>query len=111
MPIIIPIILIALKSVSNYPTHPFGEGLVSKIINFIGNPVIALLVGVFLAFTLKKKVKEATHYDWVTSGLKEAGILLLEREVLSVLFYKPLELATLSGTPFLISTSAYFYPF
>ncbi|WP_242117291.1 GntP family permease [Aestuariivivens sediminicola] len=77
MPIIIPIILIALKSVSNYPTHPFGEGLVSKIINFIGNPVIALLVGVFLAFTLKKKVKEATHYDWVTSGLKEAGIIIL----------------------------------
>lgn len=77
MPIIIPIVLIALKSISDYPAHPFGEGLFSKMINFIGNPVIALLIGVFLAFKLKKNRKEATHFNWVTSGLKEAGIIIL----------------------------------
>ena len=77
IPIIIPIVLIALKSISDYPTHPFGEGVVSTVANFIGNPVIALLIGVFLAFKLKKYVKEATHFNWVTSGLKEAGIIIL----------------------------------
>ncbi|SFZ89623.1 gluconate:H+ symporter, GntP family [Flaviramulus basaltis] len=77
MPIIIPIVLIALKSISDYPTHPFGEGVFSRITNFIGNPIIALLIGVFLAFKLKKNVKEATHFNWVTSGLKEAGIIIL----------------------------------
>lgn len=77
MPIIIPIILIALKSISDYPTHPFGEGVISKTVNFIGNPVIALLIGVFLAFKLKKNVNDATHFNWVTSGLKEAGIIIL----------------------------------
>ncbi|PKQ44884.1 GntP family permease [Confluentibacter flavum] len=77
MPIVIPIVLIALKSISNYPTHPLGEGLLFDFTNFIGNPVIALLIGVFLAFKLKTNVKEATHYDWVTNGLKEAGIIIL----------------------------------
>ncbi|MGY8922284.1 MAG: GntP family permease [Flavobacteriales bacterium] len=76
-PIIVPIVLIALKSISNYPTHPFGEGVISIIINFIGNPVIALFVGVFLAFKLKDKITNETHFHWVTSGLKEAGIIIL----------------------------------
>jgi GntP family gluconate:H+ symporter len=77
LPIIIPILLIALKSISNYPTHPFGENALAAITNFIGNPVIALLIGVFLAFKLKANVKEATHFNWITSGLKEAGIIIL----------------------------------
>ena len=76
-PIIVPIILIALKSISGYPTHPFGEGTVAGIINFVGNPVIALFVGVFLAFKLKSKNTKETHSNWVTSGLKEAGIIIL----------------------------------
>jgi GntP family gluconate:H+ symporter len=76
-PIVVPIILIALKSISNYPTHPLGEGPISEIINFIGNPVIALLSGVFLAFKLKDKTVEETHLNWVTIGLKEAGIIIL----------------------------------
>lgn len=76
-PILVPIILIALKSISNYPTHPFGEGTISGIVNFIGNPVIALFVGVFLAFKLKDKKTKETNLNWVTSGLKEAGIIIL----------------------------------
>lgn len=76
-PILIPIVLIALKSISNYPTEPFGTGMFSEIINFIGNPVIALFVGVFLAFKLKNDGQKETHFNWVTSGLKEAGIIIL----------------------------------
>lgn len=76
-PIIVPIELIALKSITSYPTHPFGEGTLANIFNFIGNPVIALLIGVFLAFQLKPKSKEDTHFNWVTIGLKEAGIIIL----------------------------------
>ncbi len=76
-PIIIPILLIALKSIANYPTYPLGEGTVLSIFNFIGNPIIALFVGVFLAFRLKNKKTKETHLNWVTSGLKEAGIIIL----------------------------------
>jgi GntP family gluconate:H+ symporter len=76
-PIVVPIVLIALKSISDYPTNPFGDGLFAGVINFVGNPVIALFVGVFLAFKLKTKKTEETHFNWVTIGLKEAGIIIL----------------------------------
>ncbi|RLD68727.1 MAG: GntP family permease [Bacteroidetes bacterium] len=76
-PILVPIILIALKSISNYPTHPFGTGIIAEIMNFIGNPVIALFAGVFLAFRLKGENKKETHFNWVSSGLREAGIIIL----------------------------------
>ena len=38
---------------------------------------MALLIGVFLAFKLKSGQKEETHFNWVSSGLKEAGIIIL----------------------------------
>ncbi len=76
-PFLVPIILIALKSISNYPTHPFGTGIIAEIMNFIGNPVIALFIGVFLAFKLKDGNKKETHFNWVSSGLREAGIIIL----------------------------------
>lgn len=74
-PIIIPILLIALKSIADYPTHPFGIELSYKIFAFIGNPLIALLIGVLLSFMLKNN--KDSHFDWTLSGLKEAGIILL----------------------------------
>jgi len=75
-PIIIPILLIALKSISNYPGSPIDGGTLQPIIDFIGNPVVALFIGVFIAFTLKND-KKATHFDWIAKGLKSAGIILL----------------------------------
>ena len=77
VPIFVPIILIALKSIAGYPTHPFGEGTLVDIINFIGNPVIALFIGVFMAFRLKSKSSADTHFNWISSDLKEAGIIIL----------------------------------
>jgi GntP family gluconate:H+ symporter len=76
-PILVPIVLIALKSISNYPSQPFGDGLIASVFNFIGNPVIALFAGVFLAFRLKDKTAKETHFNWVAGGLKEAGIIIL----------------------------------
>ena len=74
-PIIIPILLIALKSIADYPTHPFGIGLTYELFIFIGNPLTALLIGVLLAFMLKNN--KDSHFDWTLSGLKEAGIIIL----------------------------------
>ena len=55
LPIVIPLLLIVLASIANYPTHPFGENAFTSIILFIGSPVIALLLGAFLSFTLPEK--------------------------------------------------------
>jgi GntP family gluconate:H+ symporter len=76
-PIIVPIILIAMKSVADYPTAPFGDDIFFRITIFLGNPVMALLIGVLLAFQLKSAKKEDTHFNWVAEGLKNAGIIIL----------------------------------
>ncbi len=76
IPILLPIVLIALKSISEYPTRPFGSGTFADLCSFIGNPIVALLIGVFLSFRLKN-ITEEKHFHWVSNGLKEAGIIIL----------------------------------
>ncbi|MGD1893432.1 MAG: GntP family permease [Cyclobacteriaceae bacterium] len=55
LPIVIPLLLIVLASIANYPTQPFGENTFTTILKFLGSPVIALLIGAFLSFTLPTK--------------------------------------------------------
>ncbi len=76
-PLIIPIILISLKSVAEYPTAPFGGGSMKAIFSFIGHPVMALLIGVFLSFALKRDGSGQSYFDWFSNGLKNAGAIIL----------------------------------
>ena len=55
LPVVVPLLLIVLASIANYPTHPLGENAFTSIILFIGSPVIALLLGAFLSFSLPGK--------------------------------------------------------
>jgi GntP family gluconate:H+ symporter len=50
---------------------------VASFIDFIGNPVIALFIGVALAFPLKPKRIRETHASWVGAGLTQAGVIIL----------------------------------
>ncbi|NNF81293.1 MAG: GntP family permease [Flavobacteriaceae bacterium] len=77
LPILIPIILIALKSIANYPGFPFGEGGFYKLIDFIGHPIIALFAGVIMAYGLTLKLPEKDNMKWTSDALKEAGIIIL----------------------------------
>ncbi len=77
IPLLIPIILITLKSIADYPTAPFGDGFLRAMFGFIGHPVIALIIGVLLAFGLKKNGAADSHFDWVAIGLKNAGVIIL----------------------------------
>lgn len=76
-PIFLPIILIALSSVAKFPTKPLGAGVLVDTINFIGNPVIALILGVFLAMTLiPASVKDKT-LEWFNEGVKDSAAILV----------------------------------
>jgi len=75
-PILIPIVLIAIKSFADYPGHPLGEGLIFKTFSFIGNPIIALFAGVLLSFNLIKGSKDSS-FKWISDGLKDAGTIIL----------------------------------
>lgn len=75
-PILLPIILIALKSVSDFPSRPFGEGIAQKFFSFIGDPVIALIIGVFLAFTLIPVSEKGKKLDWISEGITNSASIL-----------------------------------
>ena len=79
IPIIVPLVLIVLKSVSEFPTFPFGTGFIKTLFGFIGEPVIALLTGVFFAFLLPKKFDRnmLSTSGWVGKALVTAAVIIL----------------------------------
>ena len=77
LPLLVPVVLIALKSIADYPTKPLGEAIVFQVISFLGSPVIALFIGVFLSFPLAKNANSKLKNDWITSAFKQAGLIIL----------------------------------
>ena len=79
VPILLPILLIVMKSISDFPTVPFGDGLVKEVIGFIGEPVIALMIGILIAFTLPRKLERdmLSSAGWVGKALQNAAIIIL----------------------------------
>jgi len=77
LPLLIPIVLIALKSIADYPTYPLGKAWVYELLTFIGEPMIALLIGVFLVFMSSWNIKSTTKNEWVLKSLKESGSIIL----------------------------------
>lgn len=77
LPLVVPIVLIAFKSIVNYPTYPLGQGTLFLILDFLGNPIIALLIGVFFASLLAWKTPMDKKKEWVSHAFKQAGAIVL----------------------------------
>ncbi len=79
LPIFIPIFLIILRSVNALPSFPFGEGKLSQIIGFIGQPSVALLIGVGLSFLLPAKLKKEmlSATGWLGQGVIAAASIII----------------------------------
>ena len=76
-PIVVPILLITLGSVANFPTQPFGSGTIFTFFAFLGKPVNALMIGFFFALNLLPKLNEETLSGWIGTGLKSAAIIIM----------------------------------
>ena len=77
-PILLPILLIAGKSVADFPSQPLGAGALKTFVSFIGDPVIALLIGIFLAMTLLPGSESENKFEWMSQGvLNSASILVI----------------------------------
>tara|TARA_R110002167_G_scaffold112025_5_gene284237 strand:+ start:2827 stop:3753 length:927 start_codon:yes stop_codon:yes gene_type:complete len=64
-PIFVPIALICLGSVASYPTAPLGDGALYEVLNFLGKPLNALLIGLGFALLLiqgNEKLKEFARH-------------------------------------------------
>lgn len=77
LPILIPIVLIALRSVATYPAKPFGTGFIYTFLDFTGQPVNALLIGFLLSFLLFPKFNKETLTGWIGDGISAAAPILL----------------------------------
>jgi gluconate:H+ symporter, GntP family len=77
MPILVPIFLIALRSVATYPTEPFGNGVPFLLFSFCGQPVNALLIGFLLSMLLFPKFNKETLTGWIGDGISAAAPILL----------------------------------
>lgn len=77
LPIIIPILLIVLRSIILSRVASPNETI--QFILFLGEPVIALLIGVLLSFTLPKKLEKSmlSTSGWVGNALKDASTIIL----------------------------------
>jgi GntP family gluconate:H+ symporter len=78
IPIMVPIILIVIRSF----VTSFGSELnvdFVKFISFIGEPVIALIIGMFLSFMLPKKLNKdmLSTTGWVGKSLSDAASIIL----------------------------------
>jgi GntP family gluconate:H+ symporter len=76
-PIVAPIVLIALKSVADFPARPFGDGIVRAFFDFIGNPVTALILGIGLALLLIPKKEKGSSFNWISEGILQSASILV----------------------------------
>ena len=79
LPIFLPIALIVLKSLADFPSKPFGTGQAAYILGFVGQPVVALLIGFGLALFLPKKLDRAMlgNAGWLGEAIVASAIIIL----------------------------------
>jgi GntP family gluconate:H+ symporter len=76
-PILLPVVLIALKSIADLPGRPMGDGGLRMVLGFVGDPVTALLAGVGLAWIIVRRFGRECFGKWCGDGLKDAGTIIL----------------------------------
>ncbi|GIU44299.1 gluconate transporter [Shewanella sairae] len=77
-PIFVPILLICLGSIANFPSAPIGDDMLFEFLAFLGQPVNALMIGLLLSLSLLKgndKIKEFS--ERISQGLVVAAPILL----------------------------------
>ena len=79
LPVVVPLVLIVFKSISDFPGAPFGEGVAASVLRFIGEPVVALIIGMILSFFLPKKFDREllSTTGWVGKSLTSVAVIIM----------------------------------
>lgn len=79
LPVVVPLVLIVFKSISDFQGAPFGEGVAASVLRFIGEPVVALIIGMILSFFLPKKFDREllSTTGWVGKSLTSAAVIIM----------------------------------
>lgn len=76
MPILVPLTLLTGKSVIMLYQHS-PDNTLFKILSFIGSPEVALLIGVFLALSLFRKINKKAVNELFDEAIEKAGPILV----------------------------------
>ncbi len=79
LPIVAPLVLIVTHSAARLPSHPFGEGACAALLQFAGHPVVALLLGASLAYSLppRRKAELYSMRGWVGDAVLAAAVIII----------------------------------
>ncbi len=77
LPILIPIFLIGLKSIIQNIPFEQNESFLIPFILFLGEPIISLMIGVFLSMISTFDRPLNVQFEWFNNSLKTAGPILL----------------------------------
>ncbi|MBD1564229.1 GntP family permease [Vibrio sp. SA48] len=77
-PIFVPILLICLGSIAKFPSLPLGEGFLFQTLVFLGQPLVALFIGLLLSIRLLKSDNKAEEFGQrISQGIIAAAPILL----------------------------------
>ena len=78
-PIILPILLIVGRTVGELPNRPLGESEIVALLSFLGQPAVALSVGVVAALGLPAKLKRrmVSTTGWFGEAIKSAAVIVV----------------------------------
>lgn len=79
LPILVPIVLIVVKSLIEFKAGETAQAAWQNLLVFLGEPVIALIIGMFLSFMLPKKLDKEmlSGSGWVGKALRDAAAIIL----------------------------------
>ena len=77
LPVLVPILLISIRSVAVFPSHPLGQGFLFVVFNFCGLPLNALFAGILLSIPLLPEFDHRVLTGWVSQSLVAAAPILL----------------------------------
>jgi len=75
LPILVPILLIGVASF--FSIKESSVSILKSVFLFLGNPIIATLLGVFISYLLSWSTPKEQKNGWVSEALKQAGVIIL----------------------------------
>jgi len=76
MPVLVPLLLISIKSLCDF-LFPGSNSALTKVTGLLGDPVIALLIGMFLSFTLFPVFSKRDINHVLTVSIEKAGPIII----------------------------------
>ncbi len=79
LPIFVPILLIVGRSIAQLPSSPVGTGNAAHFLNLVGQPAVALSIGVGFALLLPKTFERSmlSERGWFGEAIRNSALIIL----------------------------------